>query len=186
VPALRRACLPEAVVRAPRGGDGAASGHEGMARQAREEGRIVLFEGFVRQFWGWSVETGRRSSPSPALESLCRASVTPREYAGNHFSGCLAISTRYVVRRFCMDWPPEVIRRLMARFYAGFCKRTSMRKHLLRGWVNKQSGWCLNGTHSTYAPEGCTVSGCCLRLPCSAASTSETTTTSSTEPPAAP
>jgi hypothetical protein len=51
------------VVGAPRGGDGAASGPEGMARPDGEEGRIVSVEGFVRQFWVWPLVTRRRSSP---------------------------------------------------------------------------------------------------------------------------
>ena len=44
--------LRAALVGAPRGGDGAAGRHEGVARQAGEEGRIATLEGFVRQFWG--------------------------------------------------------------------------------------------------------------------------------------
>jgi hypothetical protein len=63
--------LHEDVLGAPRGGDGAACRHEGVARQVREEGRIALLKGFVRQFLG--IADGNRMAivVKPALASPC-------------------------------------------------------------------------------------------------------------------
>jgi hypothetical protein len=74
-------------VRAPRGGDGAAYSHEGVARQVRGEGKIALLKGFVRQFLG---KAGTNSKASRRQVGSCRSllcSVHPERVCWHSFLG---------------------------------------------------------------------------------------------------
>jgi hypothetical protein len=86
--------LHEIVLEAPRGRDGAANRYEGVARQVREEGRIGLLEGFVRQFLGITGINGKASRRQVGSWGPCMVHCIPSGYAGIRFSVCLSITTR--------------------------------------------------------------------------------------------